>query len=144
MSAEENKKTVERMWRALSEMDWEKMKSCMHPEIYYRDVYSEDGGARGPDNCIKRLLIAFDHLQNHEQETHHIVAEGDVVFLDHTEKWTFKSGETAQQTFCTMHEIKDGLIYRWSDYWDLNRFVSQFPQWFIEEMMKAIESDFSG
>ena len=66
-----------------------------------------------------------------------------MVFLDHTEKWTFKSGETAEHSFPTMHEIKDGLVYRWSDYWDMQTFVSQFPEWFIEEMMKASSADFS-
>ena len=77
------------------------------------------------------------------QITHHIAADGDVVFLDHTEKWTFKSGETAQHTFATMHEIRDGLVYRWSDYWDMQKFVGQFPEWFIEEMIKASAEDFT-
>ena len=93
MSESANKAVVEKMWKALSEMDWETMKSCMHPEIHYEDVPSDDPGADGPENCIKRLLIAFAHLDKQEQETHHIVAEGDVVFLDHTETWTFTSGE---------------------------------------------------
>ena len=44
-----------------------------------------------------------------EQVTHHIAADGDVVFLDHTETWTFTTGETASHTFASMHEIRDGL-----------------------------------
>ena len=72
-----------------------------------------------------------------EQVTHHIVSEGEVVFLDHTETWTFKTGEVAAHTFATMHEIRDGLVYRWSDYWDMQKFVGQFPGWFLEEMMKS-------
>jgi ketosteroid isomerase-like protein len=143
MSDSDNKSTVEKMWRALSDMDWETMKACMHPEIHYQDVPSDDPGAHGPENCVKRLQIAFSHLSKQEQETHHIVAEGGVVFLDHTETWTFKSGETAAHTFASMHEIKDGLVYRWSDYWDMQKFVGQFPGWFLEEMMKASADDFS-
>ena len=132
MSIDSNKEIVATMWRALGEMDWESMKSCMHPQIHYRDVPSDDPGAHGPENCVKRLQIAFSHLQKQEQFTHHIIAEGDVVFLDHTETWTFKSGEIASHTFATMHEIKDGLVYRWSDYWDMQKFVGQFPGWFLE------------
>ena len=143
MSDNANKALVETMWQALSEMNWERMKACMHPEIHYEDVPSDDPGADGPENCVKRLQIAFDHLQRQEQVTHHIAVDGNVVFLDHTEKWTFKTGETAEHTFATMHEIKDGLIYRWSDYWDMQTFVSQFPGWFIEEMMKASAQDFA-
>ena len=82
-------------------------------------------------------------LKKQEQVTHHIAAEGDVVFLDHTETWTFSSGETAAHTFASMHEVKDGLVYRWSDYWDMQKFVSQFPGWFLEEMMKSTAADFT-
>jgi limonene-1,2-epoxide hydrolase len=48
----------------------------------------------------------------------------------------------ASHTFVSMHEIRDGLIYRWSDYWDMQKFVGQFPAWFLEEMMKASADDF--
>ncbi len=143
MSITDNKATVNRMWQALAAMDWEAMKACMHPDIHYIDVPSDDPGAHGPENCVKRLQIAFAHLDRQEQETHHLVAEGDVVFLDHTETWTFKTGETASHTFATMHEMKDGLVYRWSDYWDMQRFVGQFPAWFLEEMARASAADFS-
>lgn len=141
--SERNKDTVKEMWRALSDMDWDSMKKCMHPDIHYEDIPTDDPGAHGPDNCIKRLAIAFDHLQKQEQVTHHLVAEGDVVFLDHTETWTFKTGEVASHTFATMHEMKDGKVYRWSDYWDVGKFAGQFPAWFVEEMMKSSSDDFS-
>ena len=140
---ERNKQTVEKMWLALSQWDWDTLKSCLHPEIHYQDVPTDDPGAHGPENVVKRLSVAWDHLEKQEQVTHHIASDGDVVFLDHTEKWTFTSGETAEHTFCTMHEIRDGLISKWSDYWDMNRFVSQFPAWFLEEMMKSTAEDFS-
>ena len=143
MSSEDNKAIVKKMWQALSDMDWETMKSCMHPEIFYEDVPTSDVGATGPDNCVKRLQIAFNHLSKQEQTTHRLACDGNLVFMDHTEKWTFKTDETAEHRFCTMHEIKDGLVWRWSDFWDMNKFVGQFPQWFLEEMMKASEDDFS-
>ncbi|MBQ77941.1 MAG: hypothetical protein CL692_05075 [Cellvibrionales bacterium] len=143
MSAADNKATVEKMWLALSEMDWETMKSCMHPDIFYRDVPTDDPGAHGPENTVKRLGTAFDHLEKQEQVTHHIIAEGDTVFLDHTEKWTFKSGETAEHHFATMHEMKDGKVYRWSDFWDVNKFIGQFPDWFLEVMANSSADEFS-
>lgn len=143
MSSEENKRTVERMWLALSQMDWETLKSCLHPEVLYQDVPTDDPGARGPENVVKRLGIAFDHLSKQEQILHHIAADGDVVFLDHTEIWTFKTGEQIQHTFATMHEMKDGKIFRWSDYWDVQKWVGQFPESFLTEMAKSSADDFS-
>ena len=143
MSTDVNRKTVETMWAALGRMDWETLKSCLHPEVHYEDVPTEDPGAHGPENVVKRLRIAFDHLEKQEQVLHHIAADGDVVFLDHTETWTFKTGEKAQHTFATMHEMKDGKIFRWSDYWDVQKFVGQFPAWFLAEMAKSSAAEFT-
>ena len=143
MSAQENKKTVEKMWNALSAMDWETLKSCLHEDVHYEDVPTEDPGAHGPDNVVKRLGIAFDHLADHGHVLHHIAADGDVVFLDHTESWTFKTGEKVAHTFATMHEMKDGKVVKWSDYWDVNNFVSQFPASFLELMAKGSTDDFT-
>ena len=143
MSGETHKATVLRMWEALGNKDWEGLKSCLHPDVHYQDVPTEDPGAHGPENVVKRLRIAFDHLTRQEQELHHIAADGDVVFLDHTETWTFTRGEKAAHTFATMHEMRDGLIYRWSDYWDVQKFVGQYPPWFLEELAKRSEADFS-
>ncbi len=143
MTVEANKQTVETMWKALSAMDWETLKSCLAEDVHYEDVPTEDPGARGPENVVKRLAIAFDHLIDHEHNLHHLVCEGDVVFLDHTEEWTFKTGEKATNRFATLHEMKDGKIATWSDYWDVSTFVGQFPQWFLEEMAKHSQDDFN-
>jgi len=135
---QDNKATVEKMWTALSQFDFNALKSCLHP-----DVPTEDSGANGPDNVVKRLSVAWDHLSEQVQTTHRIAADGDTVFLDHTEKWVFKSGEVVEHRFATMHELKDGKIIKWSDFWDVNNFVGQFPPWFLEEMAKRHGEDFS-
>lgn len=143
MTIEQNRKTVDTMWKALSAMDWDGLKACLSPDVFYEDVPTEDEGAHGPENVVKRLRIAFNQLSDHKHEIHHLVCEGDVVFLDHTETWTFKTGETAVNKFATMHEMKDGKISKWSDYWDVTSFVNQFPASFLEVMAKASEAEFS-
>ena len=143
MTVEANKQAVETMWKALSAMDWETVKSCLAEDVHYEDIPTEDSGARGPENVVKRLAIAFDHLIDHKHGLHHLVCEGDVVFLDHTEEWTFRTGEKATNRFATLHEMKDGKIAKWSDYWDVSTFVGQFPQWFLEEMAKHSQDDFN-
>ena len=143
MSIETNRATVEAMWKALSAKDWDTLKAQLHPEIHYEDIPTEDPGAHGPENVVKRLRIAFDHLIDHQHTIHHIACEGEVVFLDHTEVWTFTEGEKATNPFCTMHEMRDGKIVKWSDYWDVQSFVGQFPPYFLEVMAQGSESDFS-
>ena len=142
MSNEANKKVVETLWNALSAFDWETLKSCLAEDIHYEDVPTEDPGARGPENTVKRLAIAFDNLIEHTHTIHHIVADGDVVMLDHSESWTFSSGEKAEHTFATLHELRDGKVVRWSDFWDVAGFVGQFPKWFLEKMAAHSPSDF--
>ena len=144
MSEDTNRKTVETMWSALSAMDWDTLKSCLSDDVHYEDVPTEDPGARGPDNVVIRLKIAFDHLTNHEHTIHALVVEGDTAMLDHTEVWTFETGETATNHFATVHHLKDGKIIRWSDFWDVSGFVGQFPAWFLEVMAKHHESEFTG
>ncbi len=142
MSVEANRKTVEAMWKALSARDWQTLKSCLSDDVHYEDVPTEDPGAHGPENVVKRLAIAFDHLVDHQHTIHHLVCEGDVVFLDHTEVWTFKTGEKATNQFATLHEMKDGKVAKWSDYWDVSGFVGQFPPWFLEEMARHTQNGF--
>jgi ketosteroid isomerase-like protein len=144
MSIEINRKTVGTLWAALSARDWETLKSCLAADVHYEDVPTEDPGARGPENVVKRLAIAFDQLSDHQHTIHHLVCEGDVVFLDHTEVWTFKTGEKASNQFATLHEMKAGKVAKWSDYWDVSSFVAQFPPWFLEEMAIHTAADFGG
>lgn len=141
---ESHKATVLKMWKALANFDFQTLESCLHPDVHYEDVPTDDAGARGPKNVTKRLSIAWDHLAKQEQITHHIAGDGPYVFLDHTEIWTFQSGEKAQHTFCTFHELRDGKIVKWSDYWDIGRFVGQFPKWFLEVLAKSRAEDFAG
>ena len=133
--SQQNKATVEKMWTALSQFDFDTLKSCLHPEVHYEDVPTPDSGAIGPDKVVRRLSVAWKHLEQQIQTTHHIAADGHIVFLDHTEKWVFKREGSAEHRFATMHELKDGKIIKWSDFWDVNKFSSQFPPWFLEEMV---------
>ncbi|MCR9097164.1 MAG: nuclear transport factor 2 family protein [bacterium] len=138
-----NKATVLKMWKALSDFDFDTLKSCLHPDVHYEDVPTEDAGANGPENVVARLSVAWDHIDRQIQTTHRIAADGDVVFLDHTEEWIFKTGETVVHRFATMHELKDGKIIQWSDFWDVNNFVGQFPASFLKVMAEKQGSDFT-
>ena len=95
----ENKATVERMWQALSDFDFEALKSCLHPDVHYEDVPTEDSGAFGPENVVKRLSVAWDHIDRQIQTTHRIAADGDLVFLDHTEKWGLQDRRNRRASF---------------------------------------------
>jgi hypothetical protein len=52
MSVEENKKTVETLCQAPSEMDWATLMGCLTSNVSYEDVATEDGGAHDPENVV--------------------------------------------------------------------------------------------
>ena len=73
-SRDTHKATVLRMWKALAAFDFPTLESCLHPEVHYEDIPTDDPGARGPKNVTKRLSIAWNRHAKQEQITHHIAA----------------------------------------------------------------------
>ena len=143
MSEQQNKQVVERMWSALYRKDWDGVAALIAEDGHYEDVPAPDPGATGPTNVIKRLRLGLDPVERFEHDIHRVVAEGDSVVVEHTETWHFGTGEKLTNHFVTVHEVRDGRIALWRDYWDLNTLMAQAPQWWIERLAKFDASDFS-
>jgi limonene-1,2-epoxide hydrolase len=143
MSEDNAKACVGRLWSALYEKDWEGVRAELADDCFYEDVPAPDPGAHGPENVVRRLRIGLDHVARFEHEIHRTVAEGDSVLIEHTETWHFETGEKVVNPFVTVHEVKDGRVRLWRDYWDLQTMMNQAPQWWIEAIAKASEEDFS-
>jgi hypothetical protein len=67
-----------------------------------------------------------------------MVVREDSAFVEHTETWHFETGESARNPFVTAHEI---LL--WRDDWDVGRFTSQLPHWFLEKLASQAGQEFS-
>ena len=143
MDLEENKRLVTSLWETLYTKDWEALGAILHDEVFYEDVPAPDPGARGRANVIRRLRIGLDPIERFEHHFHRIVAEGQTVVLEHTEVWHFHTGEVVRNPFVTIHELADGRIKLWRDYWDLNTLMSGVPKWWLEHLAKFSEQDFA-
>ena len=143
MDLEENKRLVKSLWETLYTKDWEALGAILHDEVFYEDVPAPDPGARGRANVIRRLRIGLDPIERFEHHFHRIVAEGQTVVLEHTEVWHFHTGEVVRNPFVTIHELADGRIKLWRDYWDLNTLMSGVPKWWLEHLAKFSEQDFA-
>jgi len=145
LSLEENKAVVRQLWSAVYARKWEAVAGLLTPDCWHQDMPAPDSGtgARGPKNIVERMRIGFDLIDRFDHEERSIVAEGHRVVIEHRERWHFKTQEVVQNELVSVHELRDGQIARWSDYWDINNMISQAPQWWVEEIAAASPQDFS-
>ena len=140
--SEANKAVVRKLWATLYTKNWDALEQLFSDDAFYEDVPTPDPGARGPKNIVMRLRIGLDPIERFEYHEHRILAEGDSVIVEHTEVWHFHTGEVMRNPFVTVHEVKDGKISLWRDYWDVQTMMNAVPKWWIEQIMKRRAEEF--
>jgi limonene-1,2-epoxide hydrolase len=128
--------TIERFWQALYERDWDAIGAFFADDAEYTDVASPaDDVARGPEQVVARLRLGLEPISSYEHVPRSMVADGGTVMTEHEEIWGWRTGETVRLPFVSVHELRDGRIVRWWDYWDLTTLMDAAPQWWIEHIM---------
>lgn len=135
---DQNKRIVQRYWDALAARDWDTMAGLLHNEAHYTDVGVPGPGGVGPEGVLRRLRIGLEPLSGYEHvgETN-MVAEGDLVMTEHTERWHFHTGEVIDHSFVSVTQLRDGRIIRWHDYSNISNITDNAPRWWIEHIMTA-------
>ncbi|NLA37108.1 MAG: SnoaL-like domain-containing protein [Actinobacteria bacterium] len=135
MSAD-NVAVVEAFWEALARRDFDAVGAMMSERGHYADVpvLDVDPGAFGPTETSARLALGLGPLAGYTLHPGTIVASGDVVVTEHVEDWRWESGETASLRFCSVMEVRGGLVDRWWDYWDLGALMNAAPAWWVEQI----------
>jgi limonene-1,2-epoxide hydrolase len=132
----EDRTIVETLWTRLYERDFDGVGALFAPDGEYTDVPTPaDDVARGPEQIAARLRLGLEPLSQIGHTVRTIVSDGGVVVTEHTEHWEWPSGERADLPFVSVHELEDGRIVRWWDYWDLATLMSAAPQWWVEHIM---------
>ena len=135
MSAE---KTVLGMWHALSDRDWEKLKTFIADDCIYVDMpVGPAAAARGPEDIVKRLKVGLEPLAGYENHDGVLVTNGVDVMYEHSETWNWVTGESTVLQFVTVHKVRDGKITLWKDYWDFGGLVNHAPADWMDELAKA-------
>lgn len=130
--------TVFGMWKALSNRNWETLKTFVSDDCIYVDMpVGPAAAARGPENIVKRLKIGLEPLAGYENHDGVLVSNGTDAMYEHSETWTFKTGESGVLRFVTVHKVVDGKITLWKDYWDMNGLTSFAPPTWLEELATA-------
>ncbi|MCB9415981.1 MAG: nuclear transport factor 2 family protein [Mycolicibacterium sp.] len=130
--------TIFGMWKALSNRDWETLKTFVSDDCIYVDMpVGPAAAARGPEDIVKRLKIGLEPLAGYENHDGVLVSNGTDAMYEHSETWTFKTGESGVLRFVTVHKVVDGKITLWKDYWDMNGLTSFAPPTWLEELATA-------
>ncbi|TDK95587.1 nuclear transport factor 2 family protein [Mycobacterium paragordonae] len=122
------------MWQALSRRDWDSVKAFLSDDCLYVDMPVPAVSARGPENIVTRLKIGLEQLAGYENHDGVLVSNGSDVMYEHSETWTFQTGEQGLLRFVTVHKVVDGKIAVWKDYWDMNSLVAFAPPQHFENL----------
>ena len=133
-----NREIVERFWTDLYTRDWDVVASYFGADSEYTDVPTPpEDVARGPEQIVARLRVGLEPLANIGHDVRTTVCDGDTVVTEHVEHWEWPTGEKAALPFVSMQELRDGVIVRWWDYWDLGTLMNVAPAWWVEHIMTA-------
>ena len=136
--ADDNRALIEAFWADLYRPDLTAAAERFAPDGEYTDITTpEDDVARGPDEIVQRLTLAWDKLAGLHDERRHLVAGDDVVITEHVESWEWPTGESMALPVTLVHEISEGRITRWTDYWDMAALVTAAPQWWFEHVLQG-------
>jgi limonene-1,2-epoxide hydrolase len=122
------------MWRALSHRDWDAVKTFLSEDCVYIDMPVPAVSARGPENIVTRLKLGLEPLAGYENHDGALLSDGADVMYEHSETWTFQTGEQGVLRFVTVHKVAHGKIVLWKDYWDMNTLVSFAPPSHFENL----------
>jgi ketosteroid isomerase-like protein len=139
MSTEQtNKQIVNQFWEALAARDWEGMKQLLTADAHYTDVGTPGPGGTGPDGVVNRVKIGLEPLSGYEHlDGTNMIAEGDLVMTEHTERWHFHTGEMIDHSFVSVTQLRDGKIFRWHDYSNIPNITDNAPAWWLEHIITA-------
>lgn len=126
------------MWRALSDRDWDAVKTFLAEDCIYIDMpVGPVAAARGPDDIVKRLKLGLESLAGYRNHDGLLVSNGTDVMYEHSETWDWVTGESAVLQFVTVHKVVDGAITVWKDYWDFAGLLNHAPADWMEQLSQG-------
>jgi len=119
------------LWRALSRRDLDAVKTFLAEDCLYVDMPIPALSARGPEDIVKKLKMAVEPLADYENHDGLLLSNGTDVTYEHSETWTFTTGERGVLRFVTVHKVVlqngEAKIAVWKDYYDLTTLTAIAP-----------------
>ena len=129
---------VRGLWRVLDARDYDGIAEWVDPDCIYFDVpLGPAFAARGPAGIAARLRVGWGHLAAYENHDGLLLTGGEDVMYEHSETWTFATGEVLTLPFVTVHRVRDGRVCLWKDYWDYGAVMNNAPASWVEGLAGA-------
>ena len=129
------------LWQALSRRDWDAVTTYLAEDCLYVDMPLPVAAARGPEDIVNRLKIGLGPLAGYENHDGVLVVDGPDAMYEHSETWTFSTGERGVLKFVTVHKVAlrngEAKVIVWKDYWDMNSLVGFAPPNYFEDLATA-------
>ncbi|CPV85965.1 hypothetical protein E3G42_002459 [Mycobacteroides abscessus] len=81
--------------------------------------------------------MGLEPLKDYAHHDGLIISNGQDVMYEHSETWTWDTGETALLHFASVLRVDDGKITLWKDYWDMGALTNSAPPSWMENLMSA-------
>lgn len=130
--------TIVGLWQALSDRNWELLKTYVSDDCIYLDMpVGPAAAAKGPEDIVKRLKIGLEPLASYENFPGLLVSAGADAMYEHHEEWHWETGESAVLKFVTVHRVENGKVTLWKDYWDMGALTSHAPASWLSDFATA-------
>jgi limonene-1,2-epoxide hydrolase len=124
--------TVLGMWKALSDRNWDLLKTFLSDDCLYVDMPMPATAARGPKDIITRLKIGLESLSSYVNHDGLLLSNGVDVIYEHSETWDWPTGETVRLPFVSVHRVEGDKITLWKDYSDFTTLMSAETPSYLE------------
>ena len=130
---------VRGLWQALSAREWDRLGDFLADDcIYVRHARSGRRSRRAvPATSSSGSRWAWPSSRAYENHDGLLVADGDAVMYEHSETWTFATGQVFELPFATVHRVRDGRVTLWKDYWDFGTVVNAAPPGWLDKLGEA-------
>ena len=126
--------TIYGLWKALSARDWEALKTFLRTTASTSTCrWGRTAAAKGPEDIVKRIKIAFVPLASYENFDGLLLDNGRDAMYEHHEEWHWETGESAVLKFVTVHRVEHGKVTLWKDYWDMGALTNHAPPNWLED-----------
>ncbi len=119
-----NRETIEAYFNAINSEDFDTLASLWHPDAEWRAVAARP--RRGKDDVVTYYPKVFELYPEHHDEPTRIIEDGDTIVVEISFNGKTPAGKPITFEAIDVFDLEDGLIKRFSSWFDMDELRAQF------------------